>query len=133
MKLSRIIINGVALIAAALIVPGISLAWKSDPTQTLITLVVLAVVFGVINAYIRPVLRAISLPINLVSMGLFGFFLNAGLLLLLAWLVDKLWQPVLHIGTFPPTFSSTTLTAAVAGSLVITVVSTLLSVLLPDA
>jgi len=132
-KLSRIIINGVALIAAALIVPGISLAWKSDPTQTLITLVVLAVVFGVINAYIRPVLRAISLPINLVSMGLFGFFLNAGLLLLLAWLVDKLWQPVLHIGTFPPTFSSTTLTAAVAGSLVITVVSTLLSVLLPDA
>ena len=88
MKLSRIIINGVALIAAALIVPGISLAWKSDPTQTLITLVVLAVVFGVINAYIRPVLRAISLPINLVSMGLFGFFLNAGLLLLLAWLVD---------------------------------------------
>ena len=133
MKLSRIIINGVALIAAALIVPGISLAWKSDPTQTLITLVVLAVVFGVINAYIRPVLRAISLPINLVSMGLFGFFLTAGLLLLLAWLVDKLWQPVLHIGTFPPTFSSTTLTAAVAGSLVITVVSTLLSVLLPDA
>ena len=133
MKLSRIIINGVALIAAALIVPGISLAWKSDPTQTLITLVVLAVVFGVINAYIRPVLRAISLPINLVSMGLFGFFLNAGLLLLLAWLVDKLWQPVLHIGTFPPTFSTTTLTAAVAGSLVITVVSTLLSVLLPDA
>jgi putative membrane protein len=132
-KLSRIIINGVALIAAALIVPGISLAWKSDPTQTLITLVVLAVVFGVINAYIRPVLRAISLPINLVSMGLFGFFLNAGLLLLLAWLVDKLWHPVLHIGSFPPDVSSTTLTAAVAGSLVITVVSTFLSVLLPDA
>jgi putative membrane protein len=94
---------------------------------------VLAVVFGVINAYIRPVLRAVSLPINLVSMGLFGFFLNAGLLLLLAWLVDKIWQPVLRIGGFPPDVSSTTITAAVAGSLVITVVSTFLSVLLPDA
>jgi len=131
-KLSRIIINAVALIAAALIVPDVHLAWKTDPTQTLITLAVLAVVFGVINAYIRPVLRAVSLPINLISMGLFAFFLNAGLLLLLAWLVDKLWQPVLHIGTFPPTFSATTLGAAVMGSLVITVVSTLLSVLLPD-
>jgi putative membrane protein len=132
-KLSRIIINGVALIAAALIVPGIKLDWGNEPTQTLITLVVLAVVFGIINAYIRPVLRALSLPINLVSMGLFGFFLNAGLLLLLAWLVDQLWQPVLRIGGFPPNPSTTTLTAAIAGALVITVVSTFLSVLMPDA
>ncbi len=105
MKLSRIIINAVALIAAALIVPDVHLDWKTDPSQTFITLVVLAVVFGIINAYIRPVLRAVSLPINLISMGLFGFFLNAGLLLLLAWLVDKLWQPVLHLGGFPPDFS----------------------------
>ena len=88
-RLSRIIINGVALIAAALIVPGVHLEWDTDPTQTLVALVVLAVVFGVINAYIRPVLRAVSLPINLLSMGLFGFFLNAGLLLLLAWVVDQ--------------------------------------------
>jgi putative membrane protein len=132
-KLSRIIINGVALIAAALIVPGIKLKWADEPTQTIITLLVLAVLFGVINAYIRPVLRALSLPINLVSMGLFGFFLNAGLLLLLAWLVDQLWQPVLRIGGFPPNPSATTLTAAIGGALVITVVSTFLSVLMPDA
>jgi len=132
-KLSRIIINGVALIAAALIVPGIKLDWGHEPTRTLITLFVLAVVFGIINTYIRPVLRAISLPVNLISMGLFGFFLNAGLLLLLAWLVDKLGQSMLHVGGFPPNISTTTITAAVAGSLVITVVSTFLSVLLPDA
>ena len=132
-KLSRIIINGVALIAAALIVPGVHLAWKTDPTQTLIALLVLAFVFGVINAYIRPALRAISLPVNLLSMGLFGFFLNAGLLLLLAWLVDKLGQPLLQIGGFPPSVSATTLTAAIGGAAIITVVSTFLSVLLPDA
>ena len=132
MRLTRIIIDGVALIAAALIVPGITLAWKQETTQTLIVLVVLAVVFGVINAYLRPVLRAVSLPINLLSMGLFGFFLNAGLLLLLAWAVDKLWQPVLTIGGFPPDFTTTTIGAAVAGSLVITIVSTLMSALLPD-
>lgn len=132
MKLTRIVIDGVALIAATLIVPGMTLAWKSDPTETLITLLVLAAVFGVINAYLRPVLRAVSLPINLLSMGLFGFFLNAGLLLLLAWAVDALWQPVLTIGGFPPELTTTTIGAAVAGSLVITIVSTLMSALLPD-
>lgn len=132
MKLTRIIIDSVALIAAALIVPGIELAWKDDPVQSLITLAVLAAVFGVINGYLRPVLRAVSLPINLLSMGLFGFFLNAGLLVLLAWVVDTLWQPVLTIGGFPPELTTTTIGAAVAGSLVITIVSTLMSVLLPD-
>ena len=123
-----------ALIAAALIVPGIQLAWKTDPTQTLITLVVLAVVFGVINAYIRPVLRAVSLPINLISMGLFGFFLNAG--------------AAAAAGAGSWTSCGSRCCTSVAsrrtsrrrrspprslGSLVITVVSTLLSVLLPDA
>ena len=115
MRLSRIVIDGVALIAAALIVPGHhSSAWSDEPTQTLITLVVLAVVFGVINAYIRPVLRAVSLPVNLLSMGLFGFFLNAGLLLLLAWLVDKSGSRCSTSATSRPTFDVETLTAAVA-------------------
>ncbi len=132
MKLSRIVIDGVALIAAALIVPGVKLAWKTDPTQTLITVLVLAFVFGIINAYIRPVLRAVSLPVNLLSMGLFSFFLNAGLLLLLALVVDQIWSQVLTIGGFPPHFTVETVTAAFLGSLVITVVSTLMSVLLPD-
>ncbi len=132
-RLSRIVIDGVALIAAALIVPGVKLAWKTDPTQTLITVLVLATVFGVINAYIRPVLRAVSLPVNILSMGLFSFFLNAGLLLLLALVVDQIWDRVLTIGGFPPHLTVETVTAAFLGSLVITVVSTLMSVLLPDA
>ncbi len=130
--LTRVIIDGVALIAAALIVPGIRLAWNREPTQTLVTLLVLAVVFGVINAYVRPVLRAISMPINLLSMGLLSFFLNAGLLLLLAYVVGILWQPLLRIGGFPPALTVVTITAAIMGSLVITGVSTLLSVVLPD-
>ena len=132
MRLTRIVIDGVALLAAAFIVPGFKLKTQDDQVQTLIAVVVLAAVFGVINAYLRPVLRAVSLPINLLTMGLFGFFLNAGLLLLLAWAVDLLWQPVLTLGGFPPDFTITTLTAAVAGSLVITLVSTLMSLLVRD-
>ena len=93
---------------------------------------VLAVLFGVINAYIKPILRVVSLPVNLFSMGLVSFVVNASLLLLLAWLVDRIWEPVLHLGDFPPTFDIEALTAAVAGSIVISIVTTILSVLTPD-
>lgn len=132
MGLTRIIIGGVALIAAALIVPGIELAWGEDPTRTAIVLAVVAVLFGVINAYLRPILRVVSLPVNLLSMGLASFALNAALLLLLAWLVGTLWEPVLHLGDFPPNIDAEAITAAVAGSIVVSVVTTIMSVLVPD-
>lgn len=132
MGLMRIIIGGVALVAAALIVPGIELAWSEDPTRTAIVLVVLAVLFGVINAYLRPILRVVSLPVNLLSMGLASFALNAALLLLLAWLVGTIWEPVLHVGGFPPDIDMEAITAAVAGSIVVSVVTTIMSILVPD-
>ncbi len=132
MGLTRIIIGGVALIAAALIVPGISLEWGDEPLRTGIVLTVLAVLFGVINAYLKPILRVISLPVNLLSMGLASFVLNATLLLLLAWLVGQLWEPVLHLGDFPPTLDVEALTAAIAGSIVVSIVTTTLNVLTPD-
>ena len=132
MGLTRIIIGGVALVAAALIVPGIQLEWGDEPLRTAIVLAVLAVLFGVINAYIKPILRVVSLPVNLFSMGLVSFVVNASLLLLLAWLVDRIWEPVLHLGDFPPTLDIEALTAAVAGSIVISIVTTILSVLTPD-
>jgi putative membrane protein len=131
--LTRIIIGAVALVAAALIVPGIHLKWGEDPTRTLIVVAVLAILFGIINAYLRPILRVLSLPVNLLSMGLASFVLNAFLLLVLAWLVSVIWEPVLHLGSFPPTVDATTITAAVAGALVISIVSTIMSVLVPDA
>ncbi len=132
MGLTRIIIGGVALVAAALIVPGIQLDWGNEQTRTAIVLAVLAVLFGVINAYIKPILRVVSLPVNLLSMGLTSFVVNAALLLLLAWLVGQIWEPVLHLGDFPPTLDIEALTAAVAGSIVISIVTTILSVLTPD-
>jgi putative membrane protein len=130
--LTRIIIGGAALVAAALIVPGIHLAWGDEPMRTAIVLAVLAVLFGIINAYLKPILRVVSLPVTLLSMGLASFVINASLLLLLAWLVGVLWEPVLHLGHFPPTLDIDALTAAVAGSVVISIVTTILSVLTPD-
>lgn len=132
MGLTRVIIGGVALVAAALIVPGIQLAWSDDPVRTAIVLLVLAVLFGVINGYLKPILRVVSLPVNLLSMGLASFVLNAALLLLLAWLVGAVWEPVLHVGDFPPNLDVEAVTAAIAGSIVVSIVTTIMSVLVPD-
>jgi putative membrane protein len=131
--LTRLVINAVALVVAALAVPGITLAWGTDWLQTLATLTALALVLGVINVYLRPIVRLLSLPLNLVSLGLFSFVINAALLLLTAWLVDLVWAPVLKLGDFPPDLTIDAIVAAVLGSGVVSVVSTLMSVLLPDA
>lgn len=133
MLLTRLVINGVALIVAALVVPGIKLAWGKDETQTLITLGVLAVIFAVINSYVRPLVKILSLPISLVTLGLFSFVLNAALLALVAWVADLVWKPVFTLGGFPPHLSIDTLIAAVLGSLVISAVSTVMSLLTPTA
>jgi putative membrane protein len=131
--LVRLIINGVALLAAALLVPQIQVEWGTDEVQAAITLGVLALIFALLNSYLRPILKLLSLPINLITLGLFSLVINAAMLVILAWVVDLVWQPVLTIGGFPPTFSSDTLVGALLGALVVSVVSTTLSLLTPNA
>lgn len=70
-----------ALFAAAQFVPGFHLIG-------LTAAVVVALLLGVISITIRPVLLLLSLPINLATLGLFSFVINAGILLALAQLVD---------------------------------------------
>jgi putative membrane protein len=130
--LARLVINGVALVAAALLVPQINVQWGTDEVQTAITLGVLTLIFALLNSYLRPILRLLSLPINLITLGLFSFVINAVMLVILAWVVDLIWKPVFTIGGFPPTFSSDTLVGALLGSLVVSAVSTVLSILTPN-
>jgi putative membrane protein len=132
--LARIVVSGASLVAAALLVPGIALRKSQTPLQAILTVAILAVIFGLVNAYIRPLLRAISLPLNLLTFGLFSFVVNTGLLLGVAWIADQLAErPLIRIGGFPPEITPTTITTAVLGSLVISVASTVMSMLTPDA
>jgi putative membrane protein len=131
--LARLIINGVALVVAALVVPQIQVLWGSDQVQALITVGVITLIFALLNTYLRPILRLLSLPISLLTLGLFSFVINAAMLVLLAWIVDLVWRPVFTIGGFPPDLSADTLVGALLGSLVVSVVSTVLSLLTPNA
>jgi putative membrane protein len=93
-------------------------------TTDILSLILVAIVFGLVNALIRPFVRLLSLPITVVTLGLFTFVINAAMLGLTAWLASDL----LNMGD---TLGQKTINALL-GSLVISVVSTVLSWVLPD-
>jgi putative membrane protein len=107
----RTIITAVALWAAVALIPGIEYqgAWWG--------LLIVALVFGVINALVRPALLILSCPLIVLTLGLFIFVLNAFLL----WLTGQV------SGALGLDFSVTGFWAAVLGGIIVGVVSTVLN------
>jgi len=90
--LLRLIINAVALLITAYVIPGIQLgAARPHPTTNdWITLLFVALIFGLVNAAIRPILIVLSLPLEIITLGLFIFVINAFMLLLTSWIARAL-------------------------------------------
>ena len=114
--LLRLVINAAALWAAAWWVPGI------DYTGSVVGLLGVALVFAVVNTFIRPILTVLSLPVMFLTLGLFAFVLNA----LMLWLTSRLAES-LGLG-----FSVDGFLPALLGALVVSIVSALLNLLLVD-
>lgn len=74
------IISAIAIMVAAYVLPGVSVSG-------FVTALVLAVVLGAINMLVRPVLLLLTLPITIVTLGLFTLVINAGLIMLAAAVV----------------------------------------------
>jgi putative membrane protein len=109
--LLRLLINAGALWAATALVPGIS--FVGDTGRFL----VVALVFGLLNALVRPLLLLLSLPLLILTLGLFTFILNAFVLMMLGSLSEGLGLGF-HVNGFFPAF---------VGALIVTVVSFVLS------
>ena len=109
--LVRWLVNALALAVASSIVPGIH-AEGVMPTM------IAALVLGILNAIVRPILLLLTLPINLLTLGLFTFVVNGIMLLMTGSLVKG--------------FTVDGLGAAILGSLVLSIVSFLLNVFITD-
>jgi putative membrane protein len=79
-RLVQLLINGAALYVAVLLVPGLDFAF--EPEGAWLRFLLVAFIFGLVNTFIRPVLRILTLPITLMTLGLFLIVINAGMLLL---------------------------------------------------
>ena len=115
--LLRLIINSIALfIAIQAHIPG--LRFDGDWT----TLVVVAFIFGLVNALVRPLLFALTCPLLILTLGLFTFVINALMLLLTSWIAQQL-----NLG-----FVVDGLGAAFVGALVISIVSFILTMIVRE-
>ena len=122
--LIRVVVNGVALWVAALVLDGIDLAeGDGDLTTKLTTIVLVALVFGVINAFIKPIIKLLSLPFVILTLGLFTFVVNAFMLQITEWISDAVGLSF----TIDEFFWD-----AIFGAVIITFVSWVLNVVLPD-
>lgn len=104
--LVAIVLNAVALIATAYVVPGFHV-------DSFTTALVAAVVLGVVNAFIRPILAFVSAPITVLTMGLFSFVINAVVLYIVSFVV--------------PGFRLDGMVPAIIGGIVLAVASTVIA------
>ncbi|MFK5635269.1 MULTISPECIES: phage holin family protein [unclassified Ornithinimicrobium] len=118
--LLSIVANGLALWAAAWLLDGIT--FGGEGTSLILTVLGVAVIFGVLNAIVRPVLLVLSLPLVLLTLGLFLFVLNALMLSLTSWLAGVLGLEF-HVDTF--------FWDAVLGAMIISVVGLVLDMVTP--
>ncbi|MFI5805596.1 phage holin family protein [Streptomyces sp. NPDC051561] len=117
----KTIANAVALWVAYLLIDDITLTGTSTGGKVG-TLLVVALLFGLVNVLVKPVVRLLSFPLFVLTLGLFTLVVNALMLLLTSWLADKFDLP----------FHVEGLWTAIVGALIISIVSWALNVILPD-
>jgi putative membrane protein len=119
--LIRVLASAAALAVATAVVPGIELTTASV-TSKVLTLLAVALIFGVINAVLKPIVKIVGCAFYILTLGLIALVVNALLLWLTSWLADKLNLPW-HITGFWPAFW---------GAIIVSVVGWLLSILIGD-
>jgi len=117
----KVVINAIGVWAAIQLVPQIDFDYGNDWWK----LLAVALILALVNSYIKPILKVLSFPITLISLGLFAFVLNAAMLLLVAVVSDQLGLGF-TIDKFPPDFTADAFVGALLGSIVISIVSTVL-------
>jgi putative membrane protein len=87
MTLIHWLVSAIAILIAAYLIPGV--------TVTLVGALVLAIVLGIINVFFKPIITLLTLPINIVTLGIFSLIVNALLIMLAAMIV-----PGFHVNGF---------------------------------
>jgi len=113
-----VVVNALALAAAAWLLDGIRLTGQ----DRVLHLLVVALIFGVINAVVRPVVKLLSLPFIILTLGLLIFVINALMLMLTGWISDQVGLGF-HVEGF---------WTAVGGAIVVTLATWALEIVLPD-
>ena len=120
--LIRLVITAVSLWIATLVIGGIRLTTDSVPGK-IGTLLAVAVIFGIVNAVLRPIIKTIGCGLYVLTLGLISLVVNGLLFLLVGWIAGQFDLPF-EVDDFWP--------SALLGALLVGVVSWVLNMLVPD-
>ena len=120
--LIRLVITAVSLWISTLVISGIELTTDSVPKKVG-TLLAVAVIFGIVNAVLRPIIKVVGCGLYVLTLGLIALVVNGLLFLLTSWIADQVDLPF-HVNDFWP--------SAVLGALLVGIVSWVLNMLVPD-
>jgi putative membrane protein len=119
--LLRTLVTAVALWVATALLGGIELTGTNGAEKTL-TLIVVAVIFGIVNAVLKPIIKIFGCLFYILTLGLFALVVNAALFLLVSWICTQLRLPF-HVDSFWSAFW---------GAIIVSVVSWLINLVVPD-
>jgi putative membrane protein len=117
----RTLVTAVALWVATAVLSGIKLTGSNRGEQAL-TLLVVAIIFGVVNAFLKPIIKIFGCVFYILTLGLFALVVNALLFLLVSWICTQLKLPF-HVDGFWSAFW---------GAIIVGVVSWLINLVIPD-
>ena len=123
--LLRAVVTGFALWVVTLVVPGLSFVGGDTALQKVGMIFVVAVIFGLVNAIIKPIVQLVSIPLYILTLGLIHIVINA----LMLWITSWITRHTTHWGLQIDQFWWTAIWAAI----VLSIVSWLLSIVLRDA
>jgi putative membrane protein len=121
----KVVVNAIALWAAVQLIPQIVFNFGQDWWK----LLAVALIFALINSYLKPIVKALSFPISILTLGLVGFIINVAMLLLTAF-VSEQFKLGFKIADFPPNITADVIVGAALGAIVISIVSTLVNLAL---
>jgi putative membrane protein len=118
-------LTGFALWVVTRVVPGIEFVGGDSILQRLGVIIVVAVIFGLVNAIIKPIVQLISIPLYILTLGLIHVVINA----LMLWITARITENTTHWGLYIADFWFTAIWAAI----VLSIVSWVLSLLVRDS
>lgn len=124
--LIKVGVNAVAIWLATLVVPGVGIgaqAGNTGPLENILTFVAIGLLFGLVNAVIKPIVKLLALPFYVITLGLFAFLVNAFMLQITEWISDAT-PMTFYIDDF--------FWDAILAAIVITFVSMIMNLILPD-
>jgi putative membrane protein len=116
----RVVVNALALALATWLLADIRVTGGSQ-AHKIVTLLLVAAIFGVVNAVVRPIVKFLSFPLILLTLGLLIFVINALMLLLTSWVSGKVGLGF-HVHGF---------WTAVVGAIIVTIATWLIDLVLP--